>query len=134
MIDEALRALMARPKLLLLDEPSLGLAPLIVDLVFEVLGQLRETGVTILLVEQNAARTIEFADRTYVLSASSVIQYFSSQTTFFFTSSGRGSTSIFLPSSICVMSSHVTSTFRPVSRTTAVIAARCGAWSCSCPC
>jgi branched-chain amino acid transport system ATP-binding protein len=67
------RALMSRPKLLLLDEPSLGLAPLIVDLVFEVLGQLRETGVTVLLVEQNAARTIEFADRTYVLRNGSIV-------------------------------------------------------------
>lgn len=61
------RALLARPKLLLLDEPTLGLAPLIVDRVFEILQELKEEGVTILLVEQNAARTIEVADRTYVL-------------------------------------------------------------------
>jgi branched-chain amino acid transport system ATP-binding protein len=61
------RALLARPKLLLLDEPTLGLAPLIVDRVFDILQELKEEGVTILLVEQNAARTIEDADRTYVL-------------------------------------------------------------------
>ena len=61
------RALLARPKLLLLDEPTLGLAPLIVDRVFEILLELKEEGSTILLVEQNAARTIEVADRTYVL-------------------------------------------------------------------
>jgi branched-chain amino acid transport system ATP-binding protein len=61
------RALLARPKLLLLDEPTLGLAPLIVDRVFEILLQLKEEGVTILLVEQNAARTIEVSDRTYVM-------------------------------------------------------------------
>ena len=61
------RALLARPKLLLLDEPTLGLAPLIVDRVFDILLELKEEGSTILLVEQNAARTIEVADRTYVL-------------------------------------------------------------------
>ena len=69
------RALLARPKLLLLDEPTLGLAPLIVDRVFEILQKLREEGVTILLVEQNAARTIEVADRTYVLRAGGRIQF-----------------------------------------------------------
>jgi branched-chain amino acid transport system ATP-binding protein len=61
------RALLASPRLLLLDEPTLGLAPLIVDQVFEILQELHEEGVTILLVEQNAARTIEVADRTYVM-------------------------------------------------------------------
>lgn len=61
------RALIARPKLLLLDEPTLGLAPMIVDQVFEILLELKEEGVTILLVEQNAARTIEVANRTYVM-------------------------------------------------------------------
>jgi branched-chain amino acid transport system ATP-binding protein len=61
------RALLSRPKLLLLDEPTLGLAPLIVDQVFEILQELRREGVTILLVEQNAARTIAIADRSYVL-------------------------------------------------------------------
>jgi branched-chain amino acid transport system ATP-binding protein len=57
---------------LLLDEPSLGLAPLVIDLVFDAIEELRDAGVTILLVEQNAARTIEFADRTYVLRTGSV--------------------------------------------------------------
>ena len=61
------RALLSRPRLLLLDEPSLGLAPVVIDLVFDVLAELREEGVTILLVEQNAARAVELADRTYVL-------------------------------------------------------------------
>ena len=61
------RALLSRPRLLLLDEPTLGLAPLIVDQVFETLQELNREGVTILLVEQNAARTIEVAHRTYVL-------------------------------------------------------------------
>jgi branched-chain amino acid transport system ATP-binding protein len=61
------RALLARPRLLMLDEPSLGLAPLVIDTVFDSLKELREEGVTILLVEQNAARTVELADRTYVL-------------------------------------------------------------------
>jgi branched-chain amino acid transport system ATP-binding protein len=61
------RALLTRPKLLMLDEPSLGLAPIMIDRVFETLEQLRETGMTILLVEQNAARTLDFVDRAYVL-------------------------------------------------------------------
>ena len=62
------RALVARPDVLLLDEPSLGLAPQLVSVVFETLGQIRERGVTVLLVEQRAQRTVAFADRTYVLS------------------------------------------------------------------
>jgi branched-chain amino acid transport system ATP-binding protein len=62
------RALVARPDLLLLDEPSLGLAPQLVDTVFDVLRQIRERGVTVLLVEQRAQRTVAFADRTYVLA------------------------------------------------------------------
>jgi branched-chain amino acid transport system ATP-binding protein len=61
------RALLGRPKLLMLDEPSLGLAPLIVDEVFAILAELRIEGTTILLVEQNAAKTIEAADRTLVM-------------------------------------------------------------------
>ena len=69
------RALLARPRLLLLDEPTLGLAPLIVDQVFEILEELKEEGVTILLVEQNAARTIEVADRTYVMRSGGRIQF-----------------------------------------------------------
>jgi branched-chain amino acid transport system ATP-binding protein len=62
------RALMARPKLLLLDEPSLGLAPLIIKETFETLAKLRDDGVTILIVEQNATMTLELADRAYILT------------------------------------------------------------------
>lgn len=62
------RALVAEPDVLLLDEPSLGLAPSIVDAVFDTLRVIRERGVTVLLVEQRAQRTVAFADRTYVLS------------------------------------------------------------------
>jgi branched-chain amino acid transport system ATP-binding protein len=69
------RALLAKPKLLLLDEPTLGLAPLIVDRVYEILEDLHEEGVTILLVEQNAARTIEVADRTYVMRSGGRIEF-----------------------------------------------------------
>ena len=69
------RALVSRPKLLLLDEPTLGLAPLMVDRVFDILEQLHDDGTTILLVEQNAARTIEVADRTYVLRTGGRIQF-----------------------------------------------------------
>ena len=62
------RALVAAPDVLLLDEPSLGLAPQLVDTVFQALGEIRDRGVTILLVEQRALRTVGFADRTYVLA------------------------------------------------------------------
>lgn len=61
------RALVSRPSLLLLDEPSLGLAPKVVDLVFEAIEQLRVDGITTLLVEQNATRAVSMADRAYVL-------------------------------------------------------------------
>jgi branched-chain amino acid transport system ATP-binding protein len=61
------RSLMSRPQLLLLDEPSLGLAPLIVEQIFEVIGDLRRQGVTVLLVEQNANEALRISDRTYVL-------------------------------------------------------------------
>ena len=61
------RALMGKPRLLLLDEPSLGLAPLIVDFVFETIQKIRDTGVTVLLVEQNANRSLEIADYAYVM-------------------------------------------------------------------
>lgn len=66
------RGLLSNPRLLILDEPTLGLAPVIVDVVFEVLEKLREDGVTVLLVEQNATRTIALADRCYVLRAGQV--------------------------------------------------------------
>ena len=62
------RAFVARPDLLLLDEPSLGLAPQLVGVVFETLAEIRNRGVTVLLVEQRAQRTVAFADRTYVLA------------------------------------------------------------------
>jgi len=61
------RALLARPRLLLLDEPSLGLAPLIVRRVFDTLADLKRQGVTMLLVEQNALRALRLADRSYVM-------------------------------------------------------------------
>jgi branched-chain amino acid transport system ATP-binding protein len=62
------RALVAKPAILLLDEPSLGLAPTIVDLVFSTLETIRERGLGILLVEQRAQRTVALADRTHVLA------------------------------------------------------------------
>ena len=62
------RALVASPDVLLLDEPSLGLAPKIVDIVFEALAEIRERGITVLLVEQRAQRTVAFADRTYLMA------------------------------------------------------------------
>ena len=61
------RALMSRPRLLILDEPSLGLGPLIVENLFKVLHEINTRGVTILLVEQNAVMALEYADRAYVL-------------------------------------------------------------------
>jgi len=66
------RALMGRPKVLLLDEPSLGLAPLVVERIFGVIRELRERGVTILLVEQNAYQALRVADRAYVLETGSI--------------------------------------------------------------
>jgi branched-chain amino acid transport system ATP-binding protein len=66
------RGLMSRPSLLMLDEPSLGLAPILVEEIFELVAQLRETGVTILLVEQNVERTLEIADRAYLLNTGQV--------------------------------------------------------------
>ena len=67
------RAWMARPKLLLMDEPSLGLAPLLVKEIFRVSGQLRRQGMTILLVEQNARAALELADRAYVMESGQVV-------------------------------------------------------------
>jgi branched-chain amino acid transport system ATP-binding protein len=69
------RALLSRPRLLLLDEPTLGLAPLLVDQVFELLEKLREEGSTILLVEQNAARTVKIADRVYIMRTGGRIEF-----------------------------------------------------------
>jgi branched-chain amino acid transport system ATP-binding protein len=66
------RALMARPKLLLLDEPSMGLAPVLVDLIFATITQIREQGITVLVVEQNALAALKVADRAYVLESGSM--------------------------------------------------------------
>jgi branched-chain amino acid transport system ATP-binding protein len=67
------RALMGRPKLLLLDEPSMGLAPLVVEEIFRVVTRLKASGMTILLVEQNASAALAVADRGYVLETGSVV-------------------------------------------------------------
>ena len=61
------RALMCHPKLLMLDEPSMGLSPLLVDQVFEIIKDINKGGTTILLVEQNAGKSLAISDRTYVL-------------------------------------------------------------------
>jgi branched-chain amino acid transport system ATP-binding protein len=66
------RALMAKPKLLMLDEPSLGLAPLIVREIFRIIAELRRRGVSILLVEQNARAALQVADYAYVLEMGAV--------------------------------------------------------------
>lgn len=67
------RALLTRPKVLLMDEPSLGLAPLLIDEIFRVIGELRDDGVTILLVEQNAALALEISDHAYVLQTGRLV-------------------------------------------------------------
>jgi len=66
------RALMSRPKMLLLDEPSMGLAPKFIATIFEIIEQIKSQGVTILLVEQNAAKALKIADRAYVLETGSI--------------------------------------------------------------
>jgi branched-chain amino acid transport system ATP-binding protein len=66
------RALMARPKLLLLDEPSMGLSPIMVDLIFTVIEDLSKSGMSVLLVEQNAARALGLAQRAYVMESGQV--------------------------------------------------------------
>ncbi len=67
------RALMSKPRLLMMDEPSLGLAPVLVDVVFELIETLRSQGRTLLVVEQNATRMLEVADRAYVLRSGEVV-------------------------------------------------------------
>ncbi|HNS01037.1 MAG TPA: ABC transporter ATP-binding protein [Anaerolineae bacterium] len=67
------RALMASPRLLLLDEPSMGLAPILVDLIFETILEINKQGVTVLLVEQNALMALSIASRAYVLETGSII-------------------------------------------------------------
>ena len=66
------RALMSHPKLMMLDEPSMGLAPILVDQIFDIIKQLHKDGTTILLVEQNASKALQIADRAYVLETGNV--------------------------------------------------------------
>jgi branched-chain amino acid transport system ATP-binding protein len=68
------RALMARPKLLLLDEPSMGLAPLMIQNIFNIITQINNEGTTILLVEQNAQQALQRAHRAYILETGSVVK------------------------------------------------------------
>jgi branched-chain amino acid transport system ATP-binding protein len=67
------RALMSKPKMLFLDEPSLGLAPIIINQIFEIIEQLRDQGMTIFLVEQNANQALRLADRGYVLENGNIV-------------------------------------------------------------
>jgi branched-chain amino acid transport system ATP-binding protein len=67
------RALMARPKLLLLDEPSMGLAPLLVQEIFQIIQEINKTGTTVLLVEQNAHQALKIANRAYVLETGKIV-------------------------------------------------------------
>ena len=67
------RALMGRPRLLLMDEPSMGLSPLLVDSVFETIRTINEQGVAILLVEQNALMALDFADYAYVMESGRIV-------------------------------------------------------------
>jgi len=67
------RALMARPRLLLLDEPSMGLAPMIVETIFRIIGDIRSEGTTVFLVEQNAAQALRLADRGYVMENGRIV-------------------------------------------------------------
>ncbi|HVS05725.1 MAG TPA: ABC transporter ATP-binding protein [Candidatus Dormibacteraeota bacterium] len=73
------RALMSRPKVLLLDEPSLGLAPILVDTIFDVIREINKEGTTILLIEQNAARALQVANRGYVLETGRIVKEGTSQ-------------------------------------------------------
>jgi branched-chain amino acid transport system ATP-binding protein len=68
------RALMARPKLLMLDEPSLGLSPLLVETIFHIIGEINSTGTPVLLVEQNARKALEVAHRGYVIETGVIVQ------------------------------------------------------------
>lgn len=68
------RALMSCPKLLLLDEPSMGLAPILVDEIFSIIQEINDEGTTILLVEQNAFKSFNIADRAYILETGNVVK------------------------------------------------------------
>ena len=67
------RALMSKPRLLLLDEPSMGLAPMIVETIFSIIGQIREAGTTVFVVEQNATQALRLADRGYVMENGRIV-------------------------------------------------------------
>ena len=67
------RALMGQPRLLLLDEPSMGLAPMIVETIFRIIGEIRDSGTTVFLVEQNAAQALRLADRGYVMENGRIV-------------------------------------------------------------
>ena len=66
------RALMARPKVLLLDEPSMGLAPMVISQIFKIIGEINSQGTTVLLVEQNAQQALSRSDRAYILETGEV--------------------------------------------------------------
>ena len=68
------RALMSRPRLLLLDEPSMGLAPMLIRQIFEIISEINAGGTTVLLVEQNAAQALRRADRAYVLESGRIVR------------------------------------------------------------
>jgi len=74
------RALMAKPKLLMVDEPSLGLAPITVNEVFSIISDLRSQGITVLLVEQNAVQALKLADRGYVMEQGKIVAHDSAET------------------------------------------------------
>ena len=69
------RALMSKPKLLMLDEPSMGLAPILVEQIFDIVGELNRAGTTILLVEQNAQMALSIANRAYVLETGNIVKH-----------------------------------------------------------
>ena len=69
------RALMARPKVMMLDEPSLGLAPILIETIFSIVREINSQGTTVLLVEQNANKALEVANRGYVLESGVIVQH-----------------------------------------------------------